>query len=144
MLASLGLLYEYRTKWQTIQTNLGDDIVSYNVRNEYGRQMSGMQLAKEYTVPWRGERLFDFAVENGVSIEAYEEELDENIGKPILPIVGIVFHILATLYLISGLTYIISGGFIPSRTFLILGGLFFVISIILFLLAVFRYPDHKS
>lgn len=134
VLAYLGLLYQYRSKWRDVLSDIGDSIVSYNVRHNYNRKLLGSELAKSYVHPLQGERLREYAVSNSTSPAVYERELDENIGKPVVLIGGFVFHFLATLFILSGLTYLIPGASISAVYFLLIGGGLLIVSIAAYLL----------
>lgn len=136
MLGYLQLIHRYRDRWEEYLANLGSEIVSHNIRSGYGRKGRELELGRAYTLPWKSKALEDIADLTHMSVQDYENELDENIGKPILPVAAFAFHIIALIYLISGLTYLTPGAWISPILFFFVAGGFLVIGILLYLFAI--------
>lgn len=132
LLGYLALTYKHYDKWQRVLADLGEEIISYNVRNGYGRR-NGVALAKGFVYPWRGEGLTELASAKGVSVMTYENELKQNVNKPIRPMAGFLFHILALGYLVLGLTYLTPGAFLSPTTFLIIAVGLLIVSVVAYI-----------
>ena len=131
LLAWIGLSYKYVEKWNESLVYLGDEIRSFNAPR-YDQSVGRRELARDLRSPWRSANLQKFADNNGITFHRYLAELREHIEDPQRIYWAGIFHAAGVIYALSGITYLLPGGFIPPTIYIGSAYLLFSISLLLF------------
>lgn len=132
VLAWLALAYEYYGKWAEELDYLGMDIRSFNAERGYDQSIGREELAQDLRIPYRGEKLREYAKNNGLSVADYESELKENIGNPEYLFWALILHLIGVLYTLAGITYLSPGGILSASTYLVTVYLLLIASLLLY------------
>ena len=132
ILAWLGLVYKYRNKRDDRIEELASQIRPYNARKNYDRSVSRDILAEAFYDPFKTEDLRKFTNNNNVSVSDYKSEIYEELGNPQWLYWVVKFHIVGTLFTLSGITYWLPWGIVPTQIYLVILYSLLAVSLILY------------